>query len=162
MDLLTELNEPQRTACALTEGPVLILAGAGSGKTRTLTYRVAHLIHNLGVDAGSILAFTFTNKAAREMIDRIEQLVGSDSKRMWVGTFHAICVRILRQDIERLGYDPRFLIYDSDDQKALMRSIVRDWLHFLNCAHSSRAAFCAAGVSPAMVVASPKVSNKDR
>lgn len=126
MDLLTELNEPQRTACALTEGPVLILAGAGSGKTRTLTYRVAHLIHNLGVDPGSILAFTFTNKAAREMMDRIEQLVGSDSKRMWVGTFHAICVRILRQDIDRLGYDPRFLIYDSDDQKALMRSIVRD------------------------------------
>jgi len=126
MDLLMQLNEPQRIACAKTDGPVLILAGAGSGKTRTLTYRVAHLIQNLGVDPGEILAFTFTNKAAREMVERIDQLVGSASRRMWVGTFHAICVRILRQDIERLGFGPRFLIYDTDDQKALMRSIVRD------------------------------------
>jgi DNA helicase-2/ATP-dependent DNA helicase PcrA len=110
MDLLMQLNEPQRIACAKTDGPVLILAGAGSGKTRTLTYRVAHLIQNLGVDPGEILAFTFTNKAAREMVERIDQLVGSASRRMWVGTFHAICVRILRQDIERLGFGPRFLL----------------------------------------------------
>ena len=87
MDLLMQLNEPQRAACAKTEGPILILAGAGSGKTRTLTYRVAHLIQNLGVDPGAILAFTFTNKAAREMVERIDQLVGQESRRMWVGTF---------------------------------------------------------------------------
>jgi DNA helicase-2/ATP-dependent DNA helicase PcrA len=126
MDLLMQLNEPQRTACAKTDGPVLILAGAGSGKTRTLTYRVAHLIQDKGVDPGEILAFTFTNKAAREMSERISDLIGADSKHMWVGTFHAICVRMLRQDIERLGFGARFLIYDTDDQKALMRAIIRE------------------------------------
>lgn len=126
MDLLAQLNEPQRRACELTEGPLLVLAGAGSGKTRTLTYRIAHLIQDLGVHPASILAFTFTNKAANEMRSRIDQLVGSASRAMWVGTFHAIAVKILRMDIESLGYDPRFIVYDSDDSKSLMREVVRE------------------------------------
>lgn len=126
MTLLAQLNEPQRQACALTEGPLLILAGAGSGKTRTLTYRIAHLVQDLGVAPGAILAFTFTNKAAREMKDRIDNLVGEHGRAMWVGTFHSIAVRILRQEIGAIGYDPRFVVYDADDSKALARDIVRE------------------------------------
>ncbi len=127
MDLLAQLNEPQRKACTQTRGPVLILAGAGSGKTRTLTYRVAHLIENVGVDPSAILAFTFTNKAAREMLERIDELMGTEvSRRMWVGTFHAISVRILRRDIDRLGFSRQFVIYDADEQKSVMRTVVRD------------------------------------
>lgn len=126
LDLLADLNEPQREACLQTSGPLLILAGAGSGKTRTLTYRIAHLIQNVGVDPGAILGFTFTNKAAREMIGRIEGLLGPASRGMWLGTFHAVAVRILRRDIDRLGYDRRFLIFDADDQRALMRQVLRD------------------------------------
>ncbi len=128
MDLLAQLNEPQRKACTQTQGPVLILAGAGSGKTRTLTYRVAHLIKNISVDPYAILAFTFTNKAAREMVQRIGELMGADaSRRMWVGTFHAIAVRILRRDIDRLGFSRQFVIYDADEQKSVMRNVVRDF-----------------------------------
>lgn len=126
MELITELNEPQQKACSCTEGPLLILAGAGSGKTRTLTYRIAHLIHNMGVSPGAILAFTFTNKAAREMKMRIEQLVGPASHAMAIGTFHSIAVRILRQEVAALGYGARFVVYDSDDSRALIREIVRD------------------------------------
>ncbi|MCY0897652.1 MAG: UvrD-helicase domain-containing protein [Firmicutes bacterium] len=125
MTLLDELNEPQRRACTLTEGPLLVLAGAGSGKTRTLTYRIAHLIHDVGIHPSQILAFTFTNKAAREMKTRIEALVGPDSRFMWVGTFHGIAVRILREHIDALGYDNRFVVYDAEDARALIREIVR-------------------------------------
>ncbi|PSR33171.1 MAG: ATP-dependent DNA helicase PcrA [Sulfobacillus benefaciens] len=125
MDLLDQLNSEQRRACETVQGPLLLLAGAGSGKTRTLTYRMAHLISTHGVHPSQILAFTFTNKAAREMKDRIDSLVGDRSRWMWVGTFHAVAVRILRENIEVLGYQPRFLVYDADDSKALLRDIVR-------------------------------------
>ncbi|MHB1612455.1 MAG: ATP-dependent helicase [Sulfobacillus sp.] len=126
MNLLDQLNSEQRRACEIVEGPLLLLAGAGSGKTRTLTYRMAHLIAAHGVNPGQIVAFTFTNKAAREMKERIDGLVGDRSRWMWVGTFHAIAVRILRENIEVLGYQPRFLVYDADDSKALLREIVRN------------------------------------
>ncbi len=126
MNLLDELNDPQRQACLNTDGPLLVLAGAGSGKTRTLTYRIAHLIQEKGVHPGQILAFTFTNKAAREMKTRISSLVGPDSRFMWIGTFHSVAVRILRENIQHLGYDDRFVVYDTDDTKALIRDIVRE------------------------------------
>lgn len=126
MNLLQELNDPQRQACLTDEGPLLVLAGAGSGKTRTLTYRIAHLIHDRGVHPGQILAFTFTNKAAREMKSRISALVGPDSRFMWIGTFHSVAVRILRENIRHLGYDDRFVVYDTDDSKALLREIVKE------------------------------------
>ncbi|PSR21278.1 MAG: ATP-dependent DNA helicase PcrA [Sulfobacillus acidophilus] len=126
MELLNELNEPQRQACLQVEGPVLVLAGAGSGKTRTLTYRIAYLIRHCGVHPSQILAFTFTNKAAREMKSRIHALVGSDGRFMWVGTFHSVAVRLLRENIQHLGYDDRFVVYDADDTKALLRDIVKE------------------------------------
>lgn len=126
MNLLDELNEPQRQACLQTDGPVLVLAGAGSGKTRTLTYRIGHLIQDRGVHPGEILAFTFTNKAAREMKTRIFSLVGPDSRFMWIGTFHSVAVRILRENIQHLGYDAHFVVYDTEDTKALIRDIVRE------------------------------------
>lgn len=125
MDLLQQLNNEQRGACEWMEGPLLVLAGAGSGKTRTLTYRIAHLVKNLDVPPSGILAFTFTNKAAHEMKNRIEQLVGSRSRHMWVGTFHAVAIRILRAEIRALGYEPRFGVYDPEDVKALLRDIVK-------------------------------------
>ncbi|MCY0885589.1 MAG: UvrD-helicase domain-containing protein [Firmicutes bacterium] len=125
-DLLAALNERQREACLTTEGPVLVLAGAGSGKTRTLTYRIAYLMQEQGVDPSSILAFTFTNKAANEMKERVRALVGTIADRMWIGTFHAIAVRILRRDIAVLGYDPHFLVYDADDSRQLMREILKE------------------------------------
>ncbi|MCY0878651.1 MAG: UvrD-helicase domain-containing protein [Firmicutes bacterium] len=125
MNLLDELNEPQRQACLLTDGPLLVLAGAGSGKTRTLTYRIAHLIHDVGIHPSQILAFTFTNKAAREMKTRIEMLVGPESRFMWIGTFHSVAVRILREHIHALGYDNRFVVYDAEDARALLRDIVK-------------------------------------
>jgi len=126
MSLLDALNGPQREACSTVDGPLLVLAGAGSGKTRTLTYRIAYLIQETGVFPTQILAFTFTNKAAREMKTRIDALVGPDSRLMWVGTFHAVAVRILRENIHRLGYDNQFVVYDTDDTKALMKDIVRE------------------------------------
>lgn len=126
MNLLDELNDPQRQACVAIDGPVLVLAGAGSGKTRTLTYRIAHLIQSQGVHPSQILAFTFTNKAAREMKSRISALIGPESRFMWVGTFHSVAVRILRENIQQLGYDSRFVVYDTDDTKALLRDIVKE------------------------------------
>jgi DNA helicase-2/ATP-dependent DNA helicase PcrA len=125
MDLLDALNEPQRAACMTDSGPLLVLAGAGSGKTRTITYRIAYLIQSRNVPPSAILAFTFTNKAAREMKTRIEQLIGPVSRTMWIGTFHAVAVRILRENIDRLGYDNRFVVYDTEDTKALMRDVVK-------------------------------------
>ena len=121
---LTALNPMQKKAAETLEGPVLILAGAGSGKTRTLTYRIANLIDH-GVKPWHILALTFTNKAAREMRDRVEKLVGEDAQDMWIGTFHSICVRILRRDIEKLGYQRSFTIYDDDDQVRVIKDGVK-------------------------------------
>jgi DNA helicase-2/ATP-dependent DNA helicase PcrA len=119
------LNEQQREAVLHTEGPLLILAGAGSGKTRVLTHRIAYLIEEMGVNPWNILAITFTNKAAGEMRERVDNLVGIGSDSIWVSTFHSACVRILRRYIGLLGYDTNFTIYDSDDQKTLMRDVCR-------------------------------------
>ena len=124
-DLLSQLNEPQREAAGCTEGPVMIIAGAGSGKTRTLTYRIAHLIE-IGVDPFSILALTFTNKAAAEMKERIIKLVGREAKDIWMGTFHSVFARILRAEAERLGYIRTFTIYDNDDSKSAIKQIVKN------------------------------------
>ena len=121
-----ELNPVQRQAVEHPGGPLLILAGAGSGKTRVLTGRVAHLVREMGVPEWGILAFTFTNKAAREMRERVERLLGSDELKVWVGTFHATCVRILRRHAESLGYPKSFVIYDTDDQRSLLRAILRE------------------------------------
>ncbi|MBE5902470.1 MAG: DNA helicase PcrA [Lachnospiraceae bacterium] len=119
------LNKEQQEGVFTTEGPVLILAGAGSGKTRVLTNRTAYLIEEKGVDPFHILAITFTNKAAAEMKSRIEELVGFGGDAVWVSTFHSCCVRILRRYVDRLGFDTTFTIYDSDDQKALMKDICK-------------------------------------
>ena len=119
--ILENLNQQQREAVLHTEGPLLVLAGAGSGKTRVLTHRIAYLVEEMGVRPWNILAITFTNKAAREMKERLEKLIGSEGNDLWVGTFHACCVRILRREIERLGFDKSFVIYDVDDQKAMVK-----------------------------------------
>ena len=125
MSLLDALNEPQRQAVMATDGPLLILAGAGSGKTRVLTHRTAYLIEECGVSPYNIMAITFTNKAAGEMRERIDQMVGYGSESIWVCTFHSTCVRILRRYIDRLGFGTNFSIYDSDDQKTLMKDICK-------------------------------------
>ena len=124
--LLTDLNPTQREAVAATEGPVLVVAGAGSGKTRVLTYRIAHLVRDLGVSPYEILAITFTNKAAGEMKERVGRLVGRVANDMWVSTFHSACVRILRQEIHRLGYRSSFSIYDDADATRLITLVIRD------------------------------------
>ncbi len=123
--LLGDLNGPQREAVTHEAGPLLILAGAGSGKTRVLTYRIAHLVGVRGADPSRILAFTFTNKAAQEMRERIEALLG-DLRGLWIGTFHGTCARILRAEAEALGYDRSFSIYDAADQQDLIKIIMRD------------------------------------
>lgn len=120
---LQELNEEQRQAATNIDGPVMVIAGPGSGKTRVLTYRIAHMI-NLGIDPGSILALTFTNKAAREMKDRIEKVVGNKANRVWAGTFHSIFARILRVEAHRIGYPNDFTIYDTDDTKSVISEII--------------------------------------
>ena len=125
MSIYDKLNEPQREAVYHTDGPLLILAGAGSGKTRVLTHRIAYLIGERGVNPWNILAITFTNKAAGEMRERVDSLVGFGSESIWVSTFHSMCVRILRRFIDRLGYDNRFTIYDTDDQKTLMKEVCK-------------------------------------
>ena len=125
MNIYDTLNDKQKEAVFHTEGPLLILAGAGSGKTRVLTHRIAYLIEEKGVNPWNILAITFTNKAAAEMRERVDNLVGFGSESIWVSTFHSMCVRILRRHIALLGYDTNFTIYDTDDQKTLMRDVCK-------------------------------------
>lgn len=125
MSIYDSLNDMQRQAVFQTEGPVLILAGAGSGKTRVLTHRIAYLIEEKGVNPWNIMAITFTNKAASEMRERVDNLVGFGSESIWVSTFHSTCVRFLRRYIDRLGYDTNFSIYDTDDQKSVMKEVCK-------------------------------------
>ncbi len=126
MDYLNELNEPQQQAVKTTEGPVMVIAGAGSGKTRVLTYRIAHLI-NKDVDPFNILSLTFTNKAAQEMKERIGKIVGySEARNIWMGTFHSVFARILRNEAEKIGYPQNFTIYDTKDSKNLIKTILKE------------------------------------
>lgn len=125
MSIYDKLNEQQKEGIFTTEGAVLILAGAGSGKTGVLTHRIAHLIDDLGVNSYNILAITFTNKAAKEMKERVDRLVGMGADSAWIMTFHAACVRILRRYICRIGYDNNFTIYDTDDQKSVIKDILK-------------------------------------
>src|SRR5690554_870991 len=118
MDYLNELNESQRKAAQHIEGPLMIIAGPGSGKTRVLTYRIAHLIEQ-GIDPFNILSLTFTNKAAKEMRERIEQIKGMEARNIWMGTFHSVFSRILRVESDRIGYPSNFSIYDTQDSRNL-------------------------------------------
>lgn len=126
MNYLDGLNDRQREAVLHTEGPLLIMAGAGSGKTRVVTHKIAYLIEEKGVFPGNILAITFTNKAANEMKERVGKLLSTNVDTMWIGTFHSICVRILRRDIDKIGYDRSFTIYDRDDQITLMKECIKE------------------------------------
>ncbi|MBL6448651.1 UvrD-helicase domain-containing protein [Fulvivirga sp. 29W222] len=126
MDYLKSLNEPQYEGVVNTDGPTMIIAGAGSGKTRVLTFRIAYLIEKKGVDPFNILALTFTNKAAKEMRDRIEKVVGTEARNLWMGTFHSVFARILRAEADKLGYPSNFTIYDADDSKQLIKTIVKE------------------------------------
>ncbi len=125
MSIYETLNPVQQEAVYHTRGPVLILAGAGSGKTRVLTHRIAYLIDAEDVNPWNILAITFTNKAAGEMRERVDQIVGYGSENIWVSTFHSTCVRILRRHIDKIGYDRNFTIYDTDDQKTVVKEICK-------------------------------------
>ncbi|HQV99152.1 MAG TPA: UvrD-helicase domain-containing protein, partial [Bacteroidia bacterium] len=122
---LAELNDAQQAAVLHTDGPIMIIAGAGSGKTKVLTHRIGHLLKN-GVDAFNILALTFTNKASKEMRGRIEKITGSEAKNLWMGTFHAVFAKILRIEAEKIGYPSNFTIYDTDDAKSLLKSIINE------------------------------------
>ena len=122
---LNLLNEEQRKAVETLNGPLHILAGAGSGKTRVITYRIANLIDN-GIFPGEILALTFTNKAAKEMKTRLEGILSGNVNNMWIGTFHSMCLRILRRDIEKIGYSSNFVIYDSYDQATLIKECMKE------------------------------------
>ncbi|NLR90323.1 MULTISPECIES: ATP-dependent helicase [Flammeovirga] len=126
MDYLEGLNPPQREAVVNMDGPMMIIAGAGSGKTRVLTYKIAHLINN-GVEPFNILSLTFTNKASREMKERIVEAVGDDAKNLWMGTFHSVFARILRFEAEKLGYQSNFTIYDTEDAKSVIKGVVKDF-----------------------------------
>lgn len=126
MDYINSLNEPQREGVINTEGPTMIIAGAGSGKTRVLTFRIAYLIEKKNVDPFNILALTFTNKAAKEMRDRIEKVVGTEARNLWMGTFHSVFARILRAEADKIGYPSNFTIYDADDSKSLIKAIVKE------------------------------------
>lgn len=125
MSIYDTLNKEQKEAVLHTEGPLLLLAGAGSGKTRVLTHRIAYLIDEMGVHPWNILAITFTNKAAGEMRERVDNIVGSGSEQVWVSTFHSTCMRILRRHIDRLGYTNNFTIYDTDDQKTVIKGVCK-------------------------------------
>ncbi len=125
--LLEKLNEKQREAASQINGAILILAGAGSGKTRTITYRIAHMIKEIGINPYNILAVTFTNKAAKEMKERVENLVGEDAKKCMISTFHSFGVRLLRQYATEIGYTKNFTIYDGDDQKKIIKNIIKEF-----------------------------------
>lgn len=125
MSYLDELNEAQRAAVVNTDGPTMIVAGPGSGKTRVLTYRIAHLMRN-GVDAFSILALTFTNKASEAMRQRIEKIAGTDARSLYMGTFHSVFARILRVEAQRIGYPSNFTIYDTEDSRSLIKTIIKE------------------------------------
>ncbi len=127
MDYLKNLNDAQLEGVINSEGPSMVIAGAGSGKTRVLTYRIAYLIQEKKVDPFNILALTFTNKAANEMRKRIEEVVGTEARNLWMGTFHSVFARILRSEADRLGYSSNFTIYDTDDSKSLIKSIIKDF-----------------------------------
>jgi DNA helicase-2/ATP-dependent DNA helicase PcrA len=123
---IDELNEPQRTAVLHKDGPIMIIAGAGSGKTKVITTRIAHLM-STGVDAFNILALTFTNKAAAEMKERIQKILGnSEARNLYIGTFHSVFARILRGEATKIGYPSDFTIYDGDDAKSVIKTIVRE------------------------------------
>ena len=122
---LNSLNKEQLEAVRTVDGPLLVLAGAGSGKTRVLTYRIANLVKNHGVPPWAILAVTFTNKAAKEMKERVDKLLETPDSDMWVTTFHSFCAKILRFDIDRLGFDNRFVIYDDQDQNSVIADIMK-------------------------------------
>ncbi len=126
MEYLENLNEAQKDGVVFTDGPCMIIAGAGSGKTRVLTYRIAHLIKSKNVDPFNILALTFTNKAAKEMRNRIERIVGTEARNLWMGTFHSVFARILRAEASKLGYPSNFTIYDTDDSKSLIKALVKE------------------------------------
>ncbi len=126
MEYLENLNEAQKDGVVFTDGPCMIIAGAGSGKTRVLTYRIAHLIKSKNVDPFNILALTFTNKAAQEMRKRIERIVGTEARNLWMGTFHSVFARILRAEASKLGYPSNFTIYDTDDSKSLIKALVKE------------------------------------
>jgi DNA helicase II / ATP-dependent DNA helicase PcrA len=126
IDYIESLNEPQREGVLNTEGPCMLIAGAGSGKTRVLTYRIAHLIQQKNVDPFNVMALTFTNKAAKEMRERIEKVIGSDARSVWMGTFHSVFARMLRSEAHHIGYPNNFTIYDVDDSKSLIKSIVKE------------------------------------
>lgn len=126
MEYLENLNEAQKDGVVFTDGPCMIIAGAGSGKTRVLTYRIAHLIKSKNVDPFNILALTFTNKAAQEMRSRIERIVGTEARNLWMGTFHSVFARILRAEASKLGYPSNFTIYDTDDSKSLIKALVKE------------------------------------
>ena len=125
MNYLKGLNNTQQEAVAYDKGPLMLIAGPGSGKTRVLTYRIAHLIKN-GVDPFNILALTFTNKSAREMKERIIKIIGSEGRNIWMGTFHSIFARILRFEADKIGYPQSFTIYDTTDAKSLIKSIIKE------------------------------------
>ncbi len=125
-EILKGLNDKQYEAVVNTEGPCLVIAGAGSGKTKVLTHKIAYLMSEKKVLPWNILAITFTNKAANEMKERVENLVGDAVKDMWIGTFHSICVRILRRFIDRIGFDTSFIIFDTSDQRTLIKQCLKD------------------------------------
>ena len=127
MDYLEKLNAQQRQAVVAGLGQILVLAGPGSGKTRVLTYRIAQLIAAMGVRPYHILAVTFTNKAAREMANRLTELIGPEAEQMWLGTFHSICAKMLRREAAYLQLEPNFVIMDADDQVTLVKRIVKDF-----------------------------------
>ena len=163
---LTELNEVQREAVETTDGPVMVIAGPGSGKTRVLTYRIAHLI-NLGIPPWQILALTFTNKAAREMKERIEKVVGHHAQKVWAGTFHSLFARILRVEAHRIGYPNDFTIYDTDDTKSVISEIVRlmklDTKVYTSGAMRSRISFAKSNlITPKAYQADDDLLSQDR
>src|ERR687894_1152234 len=127
MDFLSTLNPEQQAAVLHTTGPLLILAGAGSGKTRVIAHRIAHLVANEGVAPDRVLAVTFTNKAAEEMRTRVETLLGVDCRQMWISTFHALCARLLRREAPHIGLSREFTIYDSADQQSVVKQLVKEY-----------------------------------